>query len=129
MDKYRHRFALSFAGLLLLLNYGSIAQASVLSISSATVSPGGVASLSVTLSVSGTAPAGLAWAITYSTAQIAGIVLTPGPLATAAGKTLACMPVSGGAMCVLSGLNSSAIGSGVVAYISATMLPGATTAS
>jgi hypothetical protein len=47
-------------------SYGLIAQTSALSLSSAVVNPGGTATLGLALTVSGTAPSGLQWTITYS---------------------------------------------------------------
>jgi uncharacterized protein (TIGR03437 family) len=110
-------------------SYGLIAQTSALSLSSAVVNPGGTATLGLALTVSGTAPSGLQWTITYSPTQISGISIAPGPSASAATKTLYCAAAAGAATCLLTGLSANTIGSGVVAYLSATAVPGATTAS
>jgi len=123
------KLALLFTGLLSLLGCGSIAQASTLGISSAVVNPGGNAALGLTLTVSGTAPAGLEWKIVYSSAQISGISITPGAAAATAGKTLSCSSNSGMSNCILTGLNTNTIGSGVVAFLNVTVAPGTTTAS
>ena len=123
------RPALFFAGILLLVGRGSIAQASTLSISSAVVNPGGTATLGLSLAVSGTAPGGLEWTLLYSPALISGISLTPGAATTAALKTLSCSSSAGTANCILTGLNTNTIGSGVVAYLNVTVAPGATIAS
>ncbi len=117
------------AGLFSLAGYGSIAQASDLSLSSAVVNPGGTATLSATLTVSGTAPAGLEWRISYSTSQISAISITPGPATSAAVKTLSCASGSGVATCIVTGMNTNALASGVVAYVTATIASGTTTAS
>ncbi len=124
-----NELSLSFTGLLLFFVCGSIAQASSLSLSSAVVNPGGTATLGVALTVSGTAPAGLEWTMAYSPSQISAISITPGPAATAAVKTLSCASGSGVATCILTGMNTDAIGSGVVAYLNATVAPGTTTTS
>jgi trimeric autotransporter adhesin len=120
--------ALCLTGLLW-IGCGSIAQASDLSISSDVVNPSGTASLGVALTVSGTAPAGLQWTINYSPGSISGISITPGPAGAAAAKTLSCVFGSGTGTCILIGLNTTSIGSGVVAYVNATLAPGATSAS
>src|SRR5580698_3956527 len=117
---------LSFIGLLFLINYGLIAQTNSLGISSAVVDPNTAAVLGVALTTSGTAPAGLEWTVSYSPAQISSFSITPGPAAAAAAKTLSCASGSGVATCILAGLNANAIGSGVVAYLNATVAPGTT---
>ncbi|MGA2716829.1 MAG: hypothetical protein ABSG41_27385, partial [Bryobacteraceae bacterium] len=124
-----YRLSLHLTGLLLLFSFRSIAQTSNLSISSAVVNPGGTATLSVALTVSGTAPAGLEWTISYSPAQISAISITPGPAVAAAVKTLSCSSGSGVATCILTGMNANNIGSGVVAYLNATVASGTTAAS
>src|SRR6202012_768603 len=122
------RSGLSFAGLALLIGYGSIAKASDLSLSSEVVNPRGTATLSATLTVSGTAPADLEWTFSYSIAQISAISITPGPATSAAVKKPSCASGSGVATCLVTGMNSNVLASGVVAYITATIAPGATVA-
>ena len=126
---YLYRSALSLTGLLWLLSFGSIAQASNLNISSAVVNPGGTATLGVALTASGTAPAGLEWTIAYSPAQISGISITTGPAAAAAAKTLSCASGAGVATCLVVGMNANPVGSGVLAYLNTTLATGVTTAS
>jgi trimeric autotransporter adhesin len=92
------------------------------------VNPGGTATLSATLTVSGTAPAGLEWRISYSPSQISAISITAGPATSAATKTLSCAAGSGVATCIVTGMNTNALASGVVAYISATVASGTTSA-
>ena len=129
MEKHIHKMGLSFIGLFFLHISGSMAQTSSLSISSAEVDPNATAILEVGLNVSGTAPAGLEFAITWSPALISGISIAPGPAAIAAVKTLSCASGSGAVSCMLTGLNTNPIGSGVVAWLNATVVPGITTAS
>jgi uncharacterized protein (TIGR03437 family) len=124
-----HRLLLSFAALLCRLSYGSTAQAGDLSISSAVVNPSGSATLGVALTASGTPSAGLQWTINYSPTLISGISITPGPAASAALKTLSCASGSGAATCILTGLNTNGILSGVMANVNATIAPGTTSAS
>jgi hypothetical protein len=114
---------------LILIGLVSIAQASDLSLSSPVVNPGATATLGMALTVAGKAPAGVEWAIGYSPAQISGISITSGPAASAAAKSLSCASGAGAATCLLTGMNTNMIGSGVVAWLNATMAPGVTTAS
>jgi trimeric autotransporter adhesin len=93
------------------------------------VNPGATAALGVALTVSGTAPAGLEWTIVYTPAQISAISMTAGPAASAAGKTLYCTSGAGTATCLMAGMNATAIASGVVANLNATLAPGITSAS
>src|SRR5579862_46218 len=63
---------------------------STLTLSSATAPAGTMANLNLSLSDSGVPPAGLEWTLTYSAADLAAVNVTPGPAATAAGKTVSC---------------------------------------
>ncbi len=102
---------------------------STLGVSSAELNPGTSTSLGVALTVSGTAPAGLEWTIAFSSTQLSAVSISPGPSATAAEKTVSCSSGASAATCILTGLNTNVIGSGVVAYLNATVAPGTTTAS
>ena len=124
-----YRSGLWVAGFIFLVGYGSSAQASGLSISSATANPGGTAALGIALTVSGTSPAGLEWTMAYSAAQLSGISITVGPAATAAAKTLSCKTGSASTTCLLTGLNANAIVAGVVAYLNATIASGTSTST
>jgi hypothetical protein len=121
--------ALWVAGFVLLMGCGSIARASDLSLSSAVVNPGGTATLSLNLTVSGTAPAGLEWKISYLRTQISAISITQGPATSQAKKALTCALGSGTATCIVTGMNTTSLASGVVANITATIAPGITSAS
>ncbi|HEX4273880.1 MAG TPA: fibronectin type III domain-containing protein, partial [Bryobacteraceae bacterium] len=114
---------------LLLLVYASMAQANTLGITSAVMNADGTAVLAVPSTVSGAAPAGLEWTIVYSPNQISSMVITPGPATAGASKTLSCVSSSGGATCIVAGLNRNPIGSGVVAYLNTTVVQGQTSAS
>jgi len=93
------------------------------------INSGNIATLGVPLTVAGTPPAGLEWKIAFSPTQISALSVTSGPAATAAVKTLSCSSGSGTNTCLVAGTNANAIGSGVVAYLNATMAPGVTSAS
>ncbi|MES1261237.1 MAG: hypothetical protein ABUS49_05810 [Acidobacteriota bacterium] len=113
----------------LICSAAPIARATDLSLSSAVTSAGGSATLSLALNVTAAAPAALQWNIAYAPAQLSGVSITAGPAASSAAKTLSCVSSAGGANCILAGLNATPLGSGVVAYVSATLSPGINTAS
>ncbi len=100
-----------------------------LTLGSAVVNPGGNASLGLALTVSGTAPAGVQWGVSYLPAQISSLSITAGTATTAAGKTLSCSSGTGAATCLIAGLNATAIGTGNVATLNATLAPGVSSAS
>jgi len=105
------------------------AQVPSLSLSSGTGNPGTTLSLALSLGEGGTAPAGLQWTLVYPSNQISSSGATAGPAATAAGKTLSCASASGLLTCVVIGLNTNAIGAGVVANVQVTLAVDATTTS
>src|SRR3954469_8143657 len=102
-------------------------QSANLSLGSSATTPGGSVTLDLTLTASGSQPAGLQWAIQYSTADISSVAVSGGATAAAAGKSLACNP--GGTMCLVYGVNQTVIGDGVVARITFAVSPGTTSAS
>ena len=108
-----------------------LAQTANLSLSSATSTPGGTVVLNLSLSTSGTLPAGLEWTLTYPAGQIPAIAAFAGPAATAANKTLSCASASGSLTCLLIGSPTtgatSTIASGVVATVQVTLAPNAGT--
>jgi hypothetical protein len=110
-------------------------QTDALTLSSGVVSPGGTASLNLSLNSStGTEPAGLEWTLVYSTSAITNITVSIGVAATAAVKVLSCTAGSGSYTCFLTGLstgelNANMIHNGVVAVVNATISPGTTVAS
>jgi len=87
-------------------------------LSSGSATPGGTASLSLSLANSGgTQPAGLQWTLNYPTSCISGITVTAGPASTTAAKTIYCAGSGGTYSCLAAGINSNIIGDGVVANI------------
>ncbi|MEI4861646.1 hypothetical protein Q8G41_29090, partial [Klebsiella pneumoniae] len=69
------------------------AQTASLNLGSAVVASGATAT--VNLSLSGSAgPAGVQWALTYPSASVAALSVSPGPALTAAGKSLICSPAA-----------------------------------
>jgi hypothetical protein len=110
-------------------------QADTLALSSAVVTPGGTASLNLSLtSPAGSQPAGLQWTLTYAPTAVVNISASVGTAGTAVEKVLSCAGSPGTYTCFLTGLdtgdlNANSIPNGVVAVISATIAPGTTTAS
>lgn len=105
-----------------------LAQTSI-SLSSATASPGATLSLGLSIATSGTAPTGLQWTLTYPATQVSSFSVTSGPSATAAGKTVTCAYASGSSTCLVTGLNTNTMTSGVAAYVNVTLAPTASTTS
>ena len=97
-------------------------QSDSLALSSATVPPGGTASLALSLTASaGSQPAGMEWTVSYSTSDVIAITASVGAASTGAGKSISCAGNSGAYTCLLSGLNTNTIQTGVVAIISVTV--------
>ena len=107
----------------------AVAQSSGLSLSTAAASPGTTTMVSVSLALGGTAPAGLQWTFSYPATQISAISAMAGPASAAAGKAISCVPASGSYTCLLSGVNTNSIASGVVANVQLTLAPTASTMS
>ena len=94
------------------------AQQVSLSLASGSATPGGSVTLNLALTNSGgSAPSGIEWAMSYPAADISGVTASAGAAATAASKTLSCNGTSASTVCVISGLNTTAIGSGTVASV------------
>ena len=90
------------------------AQSSSLSLSVNSISTAGFVSLNLSLtSIVASVPAALQWTLNYSSSDIVGFTAIEGPAAMAAGKTVTCS----GNRCLLWGLNTTAIPSGVVAVL------------
>ena len=72
--------------------------------------------------VSGGAPAALQWQLSYPTAAVTSITVSTGAAATAAGKTVMCVPAGTGTYtCVMAGLNNNGIADGTVATANITL--------
>src|ERR1035441_2799088 len=107
----------------LLLGRVAYGQASSLSLASGTTVQGSSLSLNLSLSAATSAPATLQWTLTYSPTAVASLSAVAGPALTAVGDTLSCNNGAGTLVCVASGMNASAIGSGVVAVVAASLSP------
>lgn len=105
------------------LLFAAAALASQVSAQQATVSlgssasPGGGASINVSLTTSGGAqPAGLQWTMIYPASVVATVSVAAGGSANAAGKTVACNHITGSStICIAFGLNTTILSDGVVA--------------
>ncbi|MCZ2147188.1 MAG: hypothetical protein LC126_05375, partial [Bryobacterales bacterium] len=94
-----------------------------LALSSGSGTPGSTVNLNVTLASSSTQPASLQWTMGYSAADVSSITVSAGAVATAAGKSVTCNPVSGSLNCLVFGFNTTTMANGVVATVAVTLSP------
>ena len=107
----------------------SLMAQSSLALSSNSAAAGSPISLNLTLATtSGSQPAALEWTFTYPAASVSGFVVSPGPVLTAAGKTLSCAGSATNYICIASGINSNLIANGTVATVTVTLAGGASSA-
>jgi hypothetical protein len=127
MDPIIRRWFPLFSSLMLFCHGSVLAQTGGLSLSAGSALSGGTAVVNLSLS-GGKSPAGLQWTLPYAATDISNVIMTAGPVLTAAGKSLTCVAGPGTYTCLASGLNTSAIGDGVVATanITVTLASGAT---
>ncbi len=121
-----------FAALMLALVSSPIASAQqvALTLGSGSAAPGGTTTVNLNLTPSGGAlPTGVQWRVTYPLTSIASVTFAAGPAATSAGKTLSCAANAGWVDCLLFGVNTTAIQSGVIATATVTVLQGTAAAS
>jgi hypothetical protein len=108
----------------------SFGQTHSLILSSGSTTPDGTVSLNLNLtSTNGRIPVGIQWTLTYSPSDVTAISVTAGPAATAAGKTLSCFASLGTYTCLASGMNTTAISNGAVAYVDLTIAAGVSATS
>ena len=105
-----------------------------LSLSGASGAPGATVTLGVSLNPSsGTAPASVQWDLIYSTSDLSlvtGTYAADGTAGTAAGKLLVCNVISAGDVrCIVSGINTTAIGNGILATLTFKIAAGTTDTS
>lgn len=97
------------------------AQSASLSLSGGSGFPGSNVTLNISLTVNGTLPAAVQWDLLYSTADLnpeAGTFYASGAAATVVGKQATCGTlVPGDIRCIVAGLNSTAIGNGILAAV------------
>jgi uncharacterized protein (TIGR03437 family) len=104
-------------------------QSNVLSLGSASGTPGGTVVVPLSLTASGGQPAGLQWTLNYAASNISSVVVAAGSSAVSAGKTVQCRTTTGSTICVLSGLNSNLIANGPVASVTVQVVAAPTTTS
>lgn len=105
------------------------AQSPSLNLSSTTAGQGSTAITSLAFTAGSTSPAGLEWTLAYPANQITGITASAGAAATAAGKSIVCASASGVLTCLMTGLNTTGIGTGTVANFQVTLASNATSTS
>jgi uncharacterized protein (TIGR03437 family) len=114
----------------LLLLGGPACGQTMLSLSSGSAIPGGSVSLTLVLTiVSGAAPAGLQWTLSYAAGDVVSVSTVAGAAITGAGKTLYCNPKSGSVTCIATGMNTTAMSSGVVAVVTLGLAAGLTSST
>jgi uncharacterized protein (TIGR03437 family) len=102
-----------------------MAQQLSLSLSSASAQAGSVISLDLTATpLSGAIPAALQFRLTYPLSTISSVSVAASAATTAAGKSLSCANNAGWVDCIVFGLNTSAIPSGVIATAAVAVTPG-----
>jgi hypothetical protein len=90
-------------------------------LSPAELLPDGTASFQLLLNSSSASPSALQWTFRYSPAAIRSITVDDGPSLLAAGKTVTCAGTSPAYKCLAIGNNSSTIGAGVIAKVTAAL--------
>jgi hypothetical protein len=90
----------------------------------------GTATFNLSLhSVAGGAPAALQWAFQYSSSSIAALTVDDGPTLARAGKTTFCAGGASSFDCLAVGVNANMIGDGIIAKVTAALVPGADSAN
>ena len=110
---------------------GAAAQQVSLSLTDGSASPGGPATLDLSMTTAGGAqPASIQWDITWSAGDISAVTVDPGPALSAAGKTLSCNATSSTTKrCLAFGVNATAIADGVLGHVNVTVASAATGSS
>jgi hypothetical protein len=99
-------------------------------LSPAAIHDDGTASLNLSLyTVRGRLPAALQWTFELPPSSISSLTIDDGPVLTAAGKTAICAENSGTYDCLAVGANRNSIENGIIARLTAVLLPGATSAT
>lgn len=119
-----HRlFCLPMAAVLVLAAGSAFGQ-DALSLSSGSAVAGQTVSLDLSLTAPASGgPAALEWTYSYPAATFSSVTVVAGPAAVAAGKSVSCGGSSGSYTCMVFGLNSITLSSGVVATATFTVSP------
>jgi len=100
-----------------------------LTLSTAAVTPGGTASLELSLDSSAESPvAALQWTLRFPSSAISSITVDDGPAVTAADKTVMCTSKAEGYVCMAVARNGNTIAKGVVAKLTAVLASDASNA-
>lgn len=95
-----------------------------------TIAANGTASLDLSLySERGGEPAAVQWTLQYPLSNIKNLKVDDGPALTSAGKTAMCTGDAAAYTCMMVGANTKTIANGIVAKLTAVLIPGATTAT
>lgn len=102
-----------------IITTAAIGQQARFQLGSGSASPGGTATVNLTLTnANGAAPASLQFTLGYPTTSVAGVTLNAGSSANSAGKVLNCTSgTTGQTACLLYGIDAAVIGNGVLATI------------
>ena len=108
----------------------AVAQQVAVSLGSGSTVPGGAVGMNISLVNSGGAsPAGVQWTMSYSSSVVSSVSVVTGSGATTAGKSATCSSATGTTTCLLSGMNQTILGNGVLALATFTISPNAVTSS
>src|SRR5262249_49087752 len=122
--KYRIFITLYFG-----MGFPAWAQTANLGLASATAARGTNVSLNISLNTTVLSPAAVQWTLGYQMSDVSSISVSPGPAATAAGKSLICNPLAGSVACVIYGANSTAIANGTLGVVTLGISPTTTNSS
>ncbi len=130
----RARSVIVCIGLMTALAAHAAAQTPSLSLSGASGAPGATVTVDVGLELGGgAAPASVQWDLTYSPSDLSlvtGTYYATGAAASGAGKSADCNSISAGDVrCIVSGMNTTAIGSGTLATLTFKIAAGTTDTS
>jgi len=109
----------------------SWAQTTALTLASGSGLPGSTVALNLSLSntATGGSPASLQFTLSYNATEFSAMAVAAGTVAAGAGKSISCNPSSGSMVCILYGMNTTTMGDGVVAIVSATLSASSSTTS
>jgi hypothetical protein len=94
------------------------------SISSGSAFGGQSVALNIVASSTGAVlPAALQWTMSYPAADISSVSVGLGPAAAASGKSISCAPSGSGTICIIDGLNQTAIPNGTIAVATVQISP------
>ncbi len=107
---------IAIAALSLFVTKGVCFAQVTVEVGSASAVAGGAGSANISISTtSGNAPPGVQWTLTYSETDISRMTLVPAIAITSAGKAISCATGAGSVKCIVSGLNTTPIPSGIIA--------------